>query len=431
MIFKIFVILASFILLFSFSFQNNNNGVPIAFAVERQSFNFSSDSSLAVANIFKSLQSVLDQLSTLLSQAFITSVPASQTAVSVSPSEFSDGKNLIVFAHQDDDLLWMLPFWQYANKFILAALPAAPAHTNIVAKISQQIPQYAGYASKWYHPFGATTMEKFRDFWLDQCARVNDITLAAIKENLRPYIADPNIKRIITHNNWGEYGHVHHKLVNQAARELAVEYHKDVWALSMKTAVNGGNYENTGTFGFQSVNLLFNDSVFRKIKAIYQAETLISDNNGNPTADAWTWHDGANEYPFGQRTFIKIVDQTKGDKKDLTIANAAIQQIVDSVLVTGQCQSDPTRVEKEFIADPPNNDANALFCPAGYKRVTCQGWRETPLELGMKLEYKIAFTDDFPSLYSSGGCAMNYCGPGNNYKCKARISCVKFAPSSR
>jgi LmbE family N-acetylglucosaminyl deacetylase len=406
---KILVILIGFIILFFFSFQNNNS-IPAVFAANQENTLISSQ----LAGVLKSLQNVLSQLKTALNQS---------VNQSVSQSEFQDGKNLIVFAHQDDDLLWMLPFWQYANKFIIAAYPAPPVYAIIVAKISQQIPQYADYSSKWHPSFGTTTMENFRDFWLDKCARAGDLTLPVIKENLRPYISDANIKRIITHNNWGEYGHIHHRLVNQAVRELALEYNKDVWALSMKTAVNGGNYENTGTFGFSYINLSFDDSVFQKIKAIYQTETLISDTQGNPIADAWTWHDSTNEYPFGQRTFVKIVDKIK--KKDLTIANAAIKQIVDSVPVTGLCEPDITRVEKEFIADPPNNDANALFCPVGYKRVTCQSWRETPLELGMKLEYKIAFTDDYPTLYSSGGCAMSYCGQDNNYKCKARISCIK------
>jgi hypothetical protein len=38
----------------------------------------------------------------------------------VSVDAFRDGRTLVVFAHQDDDLLWMLPFWPVAAKFVLA-----------------------------------------------------------------------------------------------------------------------------------------------------------------------------------------------------------------------------------------------------------------------------------------------------------------------
>ena len=52
-----------------------------------------------------------------------------------------------------------------------------------------------------------------------------------MKAKLEQYIASPDVSRIITHNNWGEYGHRHHLGVNKAVRELAVKYRKDVWML--------------------------------------------------------------------------------------------------------------------------------------------------------------------------------------------------------
>ena len=100
----------------------------------------------------------------------------------------------------------------------------------------------------------------------------------------------------------------------------------------------------------------------------------------------------------------------------------------------GKCLSsigEIIRIEKEYRGDPPNNDAYALFCPEGYMRVTCQNWRERPLlgggEFGgIKLAFKAAFTDDYPALYSPGGCVMSYCGPDNSYVCRCRITCIRI-----
>ena len=63
----------------------------------------------------------------LLYPAFVVKAEDQSTLRSVgggqpSVDEFSDGQTLIVFAHQDDDLLWMLPFWPVTKRFLLAAI---------------------------------------------------------------------------------------------------------------------------------------------------------------------------------------------------------------------------------------------------------------------------------------------------------------------
>ncbi len=45
---------------------------------------------------------------------------------------------------------------------------------------------------------------------------------------------------MITHNNWGEYGHQQHRAINKAVRELAVKYRKDVWMLGC----DNGDFED-------------------------------------------------------------------------------------------------------------------------------------------------------------------------------------------
>ena len=253
-------------------------------------------------------------------------LPKYLTNGNYSADEFDDGKTIMVYAHQDDDLLWMLPFWSYSRKMVYSALPSSPAFEELVSRLPPD------YQRKWAAVWGSVTRAEYINTYLDKCKRKSIITFSAIKEKIRPYISDPSIKRIVTHNNWGEYGHLHHRMVNKAVRELAREYGKDVWVLSMKVDITpGSSYENTGDFGLSYIYGNFSHSDFVNIKRIYQS--IFFDPDLLPGVDIWTWHDGEYEYPFGKRMYVKIVD--KGE--DLSVSNAGIQDLVDSVPVYGDC----------------------------------------------------------------------------------------------
>jgi hypothetical protein len=62
-------------------------------------------------------------------QSTLRATDGGQESVAV----FSDGQTLVVFAHQDDDVLWMLPFWPVASKFLLAAYPKASPQSSTIA----------------------------------------------------------------------------------------------------------------------------------------------------------------------------------------------------------------------------------------------------------------------------------------------------------
>jgi hypothetical protein len=62
----------------------------------------------------------------------------------------------MVFAHQDDDLLWMFPFWDAADKFILAAMPSTDFHDEVVRQHSSK------YQMNWVPAFGKLTFLKIQ-----------------------------------------------------------------------------------------------------------------------------------------------------------------------------------------------------------------------------------------------------------------------------
>jgi hypothetical protein len=144
-------------------------------------------------------------------------------------AEFSDRQTLIVFAHQDDDLLWMMPFWPVTSKFLLAGYPAA----LVLEDLTTSFPPQLNYHARWVPIWGTVDNDIWADIFTDRCKRAPIVNLATLKAHLHPYLTS-SIKRIITHNNCGEYGHAQHRLVNIAVRQLAVEKGIDVWALGIR-----------------------------------------------------------------------------------------------------------------------------------------------------------------------------------------------------
>lgn len=229
---------------------------------------------------------------------------------------------ILIYAHMDDDLIWMLPFWEITEKFIGGAMPATPRFRTI-ARQQQSLINSLGYnidyESNWYTPWDDISDTEYSEYyWWDNPSygyliddhldtglkndpyELSRFEINKMKAKLEQYFADPSMRRVITHNNWGEYGHNHHFGLNEAVRELAVKYRKDVWMLGCN---NGSfvdvNVPNGITYTLGS----FDDpDLFVGIRTIY-------DNNYR-----WTWV--YDRVPSGDHKFIKIVE-TGSDKSNI------------------------------------------------------------------------------------------------------------------
>ena len=221
---------------------------------------------------------------------------------------------ILIYAHMDDDLIWMLPFWRISEKFIGGAMPATPNYKTIVSQ-QQSFMNTNGYnieyQANWFTPWDDISDKEYTEYYWGANASYNYLLndhletrlfnnttelsryeINKIKAKLEQFFADPSMRRVITHNNWGEYGHQHHKGLNKAVRELAVKYRKDVWMLGC----NSGDFidvtvPNGITYAYGSFNT---PSLYTGIRTIYS-------NNGR-----WTWY--TDRVPSGDHKFIRIVE---------------------------------------------------------------------------------------------------------------------------
>jgi hypothetical protein len=222
---------------------------------------------------------------------------------------------ILIYAHQDDDLIWMLPFWNKTEKFICGAMPSAPSFRSIISRQQTFLNNNGyniAYESNWQTPWDDVSDVEYTQYYIEGNTSYNYLLndhletrlynnpnelsryeINKLKAKLEQYFADPSMKRVITHNNWGEYGHRHHMGVNKAVRELAVKYRKDVWMLGC----NNGDFRDIDVPGniIYSMGSFNTPGLFTGIRSIYQAPY-----------DRWTWSDVT--LPSGDHKFIKIVD---------------------------------------------------------------------------------------------------------------------------
>lgn len=240
---------------------------------------------------------------------------------------FENDSTLLIFAHQDDDLLWMQPFLDSAKSLLLAVSPPAPAHATVVAQHPES------YRNRWQSlfPRTITDQEWIDGFGLrDRCERDQEWNYEKFAAAVDAWVAKPQFTSIVTHNNWGEYGHIHHRLLNKAVRDAAVRHKKDVWILNTMVLFheNSAVYLDLGDWGLSSLRTKFTPEIFFKLRGIYQKTKFDA---SPPGIDTWTWFDGEDQYPYGERTYIKIVDQgIDYSQKDLLISKtvAALERLV-------------------------------------------------------------------------------------------------------
>lgn len=223
---------------------------------------------------------------------------------------FGDGKTVLVFAHLDDELLWMEPFLGHAQ----ALVQAGPATAIATADHMKNF-----YASKSVYPNSQELIFAFKPISTEQylkearpeyrCFRdLNQYSYANTYDALYPILDLLKRKgavRIVTHNPWGEYGHPNHRNVSAVVREIAVKLNLEVWISEVVRTgrveggtdalpvSQGGKYlEARHLIDVERLIFDFDQQSFLRARNAYAQVKMTNLPNG-----AWTWLPGDNEHP--------------------------------------------------------------------------------------------------------------------------------------
>jgi hypothetical protein len=257
-------------------------------------------------------------------------------------NQFRDGRTLVVFAHQDDDLLWMMPFWSVNRKFILAAYPAAEVFQRLV----RSFPRKCDYARRWIPAWGTIDDDVYAEIFTDVRKRAPIVNVQTIKAHLRPLFTG-DIRRVVTHNNWGEYGHAQHRAVNIAVRQLATELGLDVWALGSLVKLPGADQSDyvdvATTTGLPTIEGNFDAHLFHMIRDKYleampaASTPELTEKFRRWSSTLWTWCDAQDAFPMGWRPFIQLVH----NGSDLTLGNSVIEHLEQEVTPVNESAQQP------------------------------------------------------------------------------------------
>ena len=226
----------------------------------------------------------------------------------------------------------MLPWWNKTEKFIQGAVPSTPEYRQLIHDYQGYLDSHGyniAYESNWINPWSDISVSEYIGYYwgenipfysyldLDHLITklstdtedVSRYELNKLKAKLEQYIADPSLSRIMTHDNWGEYGNKHHMAVNKAVRELAVKYRKDVWMLGTDGSFDDWTIPNGADITYTRAS--YDATLYAGIRNVYF--TFPSPNN------YWTW-DGS-YIPGSNIKYIQIVEAGI-DKSDILTGEA-------------------------------------------------------------------------------------------------------------
>ena len=219
---------------------------------------------------------------------------------------------LVVVAHPDDEILWLMPAVPLASR-IVAALPLT-ARASLNEGRAKVRGLYPLPGMKWL-PLTSPGVHRASDWsrrrptgygveLADHCDPGKDrsyrANYALMLEQLAPYVQA--CSEVFTHNPWGEYGHEEHVQVSNAVVELACRYGRAAWGwdgFGERQLLREGtrlrrDYYHRSAASAPRRDLQADLDLYRQIRRLYLEN------------DAWTWHAGYE--PPSVSTYIALAD---------------------------------------------------------------------------------------------------------------------------
>jgi len=211
---------------------------------------------------------------------------------SVSASEITNGGVAVVVAHFDDEILWAMPALQIAKDVSVIMIPFSSRQQTVL----EAMPDW--YAARFRRRNGITDDSTYLSVWADSTAREPLLQREVVRARVWDAVQSTPAHNIVTHNPWGEYGHVHHRMVYEEVGAACVAYGKSCWFSDIYIPDDNGNIGGSVPADYQSSGLTNLDYVTGRmskpdLEALRQVfldtDAALDGVDGLPRT--WTWDD--------------------------------------------------------------------------------------------------------------------------------------------
>jgi hypothetical protein len=210
---------------------------------------------------------------------------------SVAATEITDGDVAVVATHFDDEILWMLPALQIAKTNALIMIPFSARQQTVLEAMP------AWYQARTRTLLGITSNSDYVNIWADQTARESLLQREAVRARVWRAVFDTPAHNIVTHNPWGEYGHMHHRMVSEEVIAACVEYGKSCWYSDIYIPDDNGAIGGDAAEDYQSSGLTLLDYVtgrmsrvdLEALRQVFVDVDVALTGDGLP--NSWTWDD--------------------------------------------------------------------------------------------------------------------------------------------
>lgn len=268
-------------------------------------------------------------------------------------SNLNDGRTVVVNAHTDDEVLWHEPFLRNSMAMIWLGTPPSQSVYNFAQSTYGSPTGVYGKAIPIYYGWAPMTNQAWYDSAVyDRCGRDATYSYQVMYNVVKPMLQsfrNQGMKRVLTHNPWGEYGHPHHRLICNVIRAIGVELKIDVWHNAVtKPGVDNIEIPYYDALFLDKVtytkNYVIDFNILDTVRTGLKNTTFIPSGSTTPY-DWWTWDDiNPNGYPTGNRKYFRSV--TKG---------------VDLIAKYPSLNTQIERIKANPAYPYPNGDPNSVY----------------------------------------------------------------------
>lgn len=213
------------------------------------------------------------------------------SAGSVAPEEITTGGIATIHAHFDDEILWSLPAVYRARDAVQCVLPFHSQYRVVL----EAMPDW--FRLRFRSAGGRTTDADSIAIFGDKNTRLNYLQREQLRTRVYKWVYETQAQNIVTHNPWGEYGHVHHRILSEEVKAACIAYGKSCWFSAVYVPEKpgpipgGDDGADYGEADLPNAEYVLGRIVAADLEALRDVFTSTDADYTGILPNTWTWYE--------------------------------------------------------------------------------------------------------------------------------------------